>query len=307
MVAAALVASIPANAIVIRDDVGNAGAVAFGKSFTGVVSWFNGPSDQVYCSGSLVGEHKKTILTARHCLQNGEQPSYVHFHGATTDLFQAIPVARWELLDTPATNTDWFLDGYDLALLYLRDTAPAWAEPLDFLWSDSSALRGKPFTMVGFGSWGVGSTGAVNAPDDIRRAATNVVDFYGPDVDDDEVNGNCEKAKNTDNLLAADFDNPPGTANRLVDCGSQPEPSNNEGITGPADSGGPLLVWDSKWLIAGVLAGGVSPSRYGGTSAWTGTNIHKGWITTRVGEPASLALLALGLAGLGLSRRRKAD
>ena len=102
---------------------------------------------------------------------------------------------------------------------------------------------GQMATLVGYGTHGTGQPPFEGLSDDLRRAATNMVDL---------VNEAGEDAGE----IRLDFDHPSDPD--FSTMGST-VPTELEGTPGVGDSGGPLLVGDR---LVGVLHGGINPTRF---------------------------------------------
>ncbi|WP_267397407.1 MULTISPECIES: autotransporter domain-containing protein [unclassified Sphingomonas] len=162
-----------------------------------------------------------------------------------------------------------FLQG-DVALASLDTPAanvPTWAILLSALPAPSaiSATAGTGYHVaeIGYGTNGVGTTGATGGIDYRRRAAENYVGLLGS-LDDVDLFLFGEPDGLPQNLYQLDFDDP-----RRGTAAASPFDFNafkdnalpSEGITGSGDSGGPLVIDRAfaKQVVIGVLSGG---SRY---------------------------------------------
>lgn len=129
-------------------------------------------------------------------------------------------------------------------------------------------------TIEGYGTNGVGSTGATGGIDFRRRVAENIVSMLGSLADIDAATGfPGDPQPFQSNLYLTDFNNPnykatntqaqnQGDFNIFNDLATT-----REGITAPGDSGGPLVI-DHAFAsptIAAVLSGGITfPGQVGG-------------------------------------------
>ncbi len=241
----------PLSAVVINDPLGVPGSVDLGTPHTNIVSLFV-PGG--FCSGALIDSTH--ILTARHCTV-GRSPGdmSVQFYLDNDGVADAVygVTAKVE-----AASSGFITDGNDIAVLRLDAPAPANVHPMRIGADD---ITGMQVEAVGFGYSGVGSTGATIGFDGRRKAADNVMDYYGAAVG---LGGG--------NILNTDFDNPTGTSNTLGGYGSSPAMLPNEGSTAGGDSGSPLIL-DGK--IYGVLSSGsTSGGGYGDIAYYTGAISH---------------------------------
>jgi len=176
-------------------------------------------------------------------------------------------------------------------------------------------------TEVGFGMTGTGSTGATTF-DGLKRAGENMVDAV------------LRTAGGSNRILLADFDSGSSADNNF---GSS-APLSMEAMIGPGDSGGGLFeLLNGHNYLTGITSfgwgrlDGNPDSDYGDVGGWTRVADFNSWIDSimtgstagggggkgprgaatdiretqvEIPEPVSAALLLVGLAGLGLSRRR---
>ncbi|QNQ10441.1 autotransporter domain-containing protein [Sphingomonas alpina] len=147
-------------------------------------------------------------------------------------------------LDTPAANVPTW------ALLLSELPAPGAI--------DDVTGTGYHVTVTGYGNNGVGPTGATGS-DFRRRVAENYVGILGS-LDDVDLFLFGSAGGLPQNLYQVDFDSP-GHGNQFDFNAFKDDALPNEGITGPGDSGGPLIVDRAfaKQVVIAVLSGG---SRY---------------------------------------------
>lgn len=155
----------------------------------------------------------------------------------------------------------------DVALATLDTPAkniPTWTILLSALPAPASLndTTGTGYHVVesGYGTNGIGTTGAVGGIDYRRRVAENFIGILGS-IDDTSLFLFGTTRGLPQNLYQLDFDDP-----RRGTASASPYDFNpfkdkalpNEGITGPGDSGGPLILDKAfaKPTVIGVLSGG---------------------------------------------------
>ena len=253
------------------------------------------------CTGTLI--NPRTVIFAAHCVNESPASDYGAKGGG-------IPISFGFHADNLPAVIDWLGFGDDPTRLYKTNLANAlynveqvWYDPrslalgpdLNFLQGDvalatlDTPARNIPTwtllfspltaqthaTITGYGTYGTGTTGQVDL-DFRRRTAENALSVLGSLDDVDGILfGQPDGLPQS--LYQLDFDDPKfdtPTANEYDFNVFGGAALKREGITGPGDSGGPLIV-DAKFdkpVVAGVLSGGSTyfedqpGSSYGSTS-----------------------------------------
>lgn len=281
------------------------------------------------CSGSLAS-NRRSIITAAHCVTAAEglgrpQRTIAYFFDGDGDavvlqnpLATAIEVTRYDVVKAYTGNV---IDQNDLAILKLAEEAPDFAVAYDIY--NEGDLTGRQFNVAGFGlrSLEGGAVGA-NLGTGRLREGDNVYDYrFGDDVWSGELDFFGDIAEYS---FVADFDNGleinDSTCQiaialdindaRLCDTGLGAREASIAG----GDSGGPgfidgkLATVNSYGLTFGNDFGDYDTllnSSWGEYAGYVPLYLHADFIAGVVPEPGSVALMMLGVGGLGLASRRR--
>jgi hypothetical protein len=218
-----------------------------GEGYDGVVRVSVGNS---FGTGSLLFDGR-AILTAAHLFPDSSvKTAHVHFETSAGE--QTLIADRITILST----YDDEQGNDDLAIVWLTSSAPLEANRYN-LYRGSDEI-GKTMTMVGYGTPGSGSTGAIESYTGpyMRLKASNQFDTDATTVKS-WVGSGMGWTPSAGSQLVADFDNGTSDADALgrLTYRTGTGLGADEGMSSTGDSGGPAFI---NGQIAGVTSYGAS-------------------------------------------------
>jgi V8-like Glu-specific endopeptidase len=288
------------------------------------------------CSGSLLPDRVR-ILTAAHCVTDGptlERPNRVtaYFHSQISPdevpFFTGASVKVGKIFVHPDYTGD-VIDDSDLAVLQLSALAPASAVSYEL--ASIADLTGLDFNVAGYGGRSLtgGDVGANLGTGRLRQGDNNFIARLG----DPDFTGGWEvifgvPTAQLDQSWISDFDRTGVAANdamcivaanpffglggpKYCNTGVGPKEATVAGgdSGGPQFIGGKIVSVTSYGFTFGSSFGDVDDflnSSWGEFAGFVPVFPYLDWIASAVPAPSAVALFGLGLAGLGVARRRRA-
>ena len=245
------------SAIIIRHDVNPRRHEVRASEFPAVFFLEQQGTDRI-CAATVI--HARWAVTAAHCAHETSLSSRIEAGGR----FAVRVAGRDRSIEAVVPHPDYDIDvttSTDLALLRFADSLEA--APMVALQTETTELA-EVVTLVGWGFFGLGTTGRQYS-DGMIRMAVNRITTAGA-------------------RLHMVFDDP-----RLPDSDAQPL----EGTPGLWDSGGPaLLGGPGDYRLAGVAVGEIegkrfseeTQGRYGAVAVYERISLHVEWIGSVIGE-----------------------
>jgi len=251
-----------------------------GDGYDGVVRVSFG---SYYATGVLLFDGR-AILTAAHLFEGNTGSASVTFETSNgTQTLNATKILLHPEYDDAQSNND-------VAIVWLSSAAPTAANRYD-IYRDNNEI-GQPFTLVGYGRSGTGSTGATSSDTvtPIRLKAANQFDADAATLKS-YLGSGMSWTPLAGTQLIADFDNGSSTNDALGQLIYRNDLGLGlyEGLIAQGDSGGPAFL---NGKIAGVASyitslsrGNVNPdvdtrinSSFGEVAAWQRVSAYQQWI-----------------------------
>ncbi len=331
-----MIAASPAAAIVVNGTTGSVDQYDALLTNFGSVGQFHTTDGTYRYAGSGVAIADNWVLTAGHVAAGMNSMDFYLGEGGGFGSFTDGSRTVYDSATNWITHPKWsgnLSSGYDIALVYFENTTFA---DTASLYQGSSEI-GETGTMVGYGMTGTGATGATTF-DGQKRAGQNVIDALydtpgkrsDPDrillADFDSGYPNDDSFGNEIPLpleaMIASGDSGGGLFINDALCEDTPclagitsfgwgrldgDPNSDFGDVGGFTRVSALYDWIMSVISppdsGGSGGGGTGNGKKGGPKAKTGNSFVA--TSVNVPEPGTLTIFGLGLAGLGLMRRRK--
>lgn len=256
--ALACLTMVSSQAIIIRHDIGPADYEVRNSEYPAVF-FLERQGNQKVCVATVI--HRQWALTAAHCLEET-----LLGHSIDSGLRYGVEVGnKVRQIDAAIVHPDYDVNSaadVDLALLRFRESS-ATPNPVPLQLEENEL--GEVATLLGWGYFGLGTTGR-QYNDGSLRLATNRVTEAG-------------------RYLRVVFDDPRDRAKLALPL---------EGMPGLGDSGGPAFLTSGVGLtLAGITVGEVegegfseeTQGKYGSIAVYERVSQHLDWIAAVIGSP----------------------